>query len=66
MKIWRRSAPYGTVAEHGLYFLAFACSPQRFQVQLEKVEPEAAKISKPRVVEARGEAPAEYEFDDES
>ena len=37
----------------------------RFQVQLEKVDPEAAQTSEPRVVESRGEAPAEYEFDDE-
>ncbi len=37
MKIWRRSAPYGSVAEHGLYFLAFAKSPLRFQVQLDRM-----------------------------
>jgi hypothetical protein len=37
----------------------------RFDVQLEKIEPEGAKISKATIVESRGEAPAEYEFDDE-
>ena len=37
----------------------------RFEVQLEKVEPEAAKIARARLVESRGEAPAEYEFEDE-
>ena len=37
LKIWRRSAPYGTVREHGLYFLAFAKHPVRFQVQLERM-----------------------------
>lgn len=37
MKIYRRSAPYGNSTEHGLYFLAFGCSPQRFQVQLERM-----------------------------
>jgi hypothetical protein len=37
----------------------------RFDVQLERIEPEGAKISKPTIVESRGEAPAEYEFDDE-
>jgi len=36
-KIYRRSAPYGTAAEHGLYFLAFACAPERFQVQLDRM-----------------------------
>jgi len=29
-KLYRRSVPYGSVQEHGLYFLAFACDPQRF------------------------------------
>ena len=37
MKIVRRSAPYGTVGEHGLYFLAFACELRRFQVLLERM-----------------------------
>ncbi len=37
----------------------------RFDVQLEKIEREATKLSKPTIVESRGEAPAEYEFDDE-
>ena len=37
----------------------------RFEVQLEKIEPEATKFSKPTIVESRGEAPAEYECDDE-
>lgn len=36
-KIWRRSAPYGNAAEHGLYFLAFACDPGRIQVQLDRM-----------------------------
>lgn len=37
MKIYRRSAPFGAVGEHGLYFLAFACDIRRFQVQLERM-----------------------------
>ncbi|MDH5749785.1 MAG: Dyp-type peroxidase, partial [Rhodospirillales bacterium] len=36
-KIYRRSFPIGTAAEHGLYFLAFACDIGRFQVQLERM-----------------------------
>ncbi len=35
MKIYRRSDPFGSATEHGLYFLAFACELQRFSVQLE-------------------------------
>ncbi len=34
-EIYRRSVPYGTVQEHGLYFLAFACDLSRFRVLLE-------------------------------
>ncbi|MBC8337580.1 MAG: Dyp-type peroxidase [Rhodospirillales bacterium] len=34
MKIYRRSAPFGSAGRHGLYFLAFACDLHRFDVQL--------------------------------
>ena len=37
LKIVRRSAPYGTVKEHGLYFLAFSRELRRFQVLLERM-----------------------------
>ena len=37
MKIWRRSVPFGSAAEMGLYFLAFACARMRFDVQLESM-----------------------------
>lgn len=37
MKIWRRSTPYGSVRVHGLYFLAFAKHPARFQAQLDRM-----------------------------
>jgi putative iron-dependent peroxidase len=36
-KICRRSTPFGGVAEHGLYFLAFACELSRFEVQLRRM-----------------------------
>lgn len=36
-KIYRRSTPYGGAMEHGLYFLAFACSPTRIDIQLERM-----------------------------
>ena len=36
-KIYRRSAPFGGVGAHGLYFLAFACAPARFDVQLRRM-----------------------------
>jgi putative iron-dependent peroxidase len=34
MKIYRRSAAYGTATEHGLYFVAFGCGIHRFDIQL--------------------------------
>lgn len=35
--IYRRSFPYGAAAEHGLYFLAFACRVDRFAIQLDRM-----------------------------
>jgi putative iron-dependent peroxidase len=37
MKILRQSSPYGSAAEHGLYFVAFACEQRRFQIQLDRM-----------------------------
>ncbi|WP_221798938.1 Dyp-type peroxidase [Oceanobacter mangrovi] len=37
MKIWRRSGPYGSASEQGLYFLCFACELKRISVQLERM-----------------------------
>jgi putative iron-dependent peroxidase len=36
-KIYRRSVPFGSVGEHGLYFLAFACDLRRFEIQLRRM-----------------------------
>ena len=36
-KIYRRNAPFGSVAEHGLYFFAFACDIGRFDLQLRRM-----------------------------
>ncbi len=36
-RIYRRSFPYGSVAEHGLYFLAFAHDQGRFDLQLRRM-----------------------------
>jgi porphyrinogen peroxidase len=37
MKIYRRSAPFGSVSEKGLYFLSFSCAVHRFDVQLRRM-----------------------------
>lgn len=37
IEIYRRSVPYGTVAEHGLYFVAFSADRTRFDRMLARV-----------------------------
>ena len=37
LELYRRSAPWGTAAEHGLYFLAFSADPGRFLRMLERM-----------------------------
>lgn len=36
-RLYRRSFPYGSIREHGLYFLSFACDPGRFDIQLRRM-----------------------------
>ncbi len=36
-EIFRRSVPYGTVGEHGLYFVAFSADPSRYQRMLARM-----------------------------
>ncbi len=37
LQLYRRSVPYGTLAEHGLYFVAFSADPQRFDLLLARM-----------------------------
>jgi putative iron-dependent peroxidase len=37
LEIFRRSVPYGTVAEHGLVFFAFSAEPSRFEKMLRRM-----------------------------
>jgi putative iron-dependent peroxidase len=37
LPIWRRSVPYGTLTEHGLYFLAFSADRARFDRMLARM-----------------------------
>jgi putative iron-dependent peroxidase len=37
LEIYRRSTPYGTVDEHGLYFVAFSADPSRFTKMLARM-----------------------------
>jgi putative iron-dependent peroxidase len=37
LPIWRRSVPYGTLTEHGLYFVAFSSDRPRFDRMLARM-----------------------------
>lgn len=37
LEIYRRGVPYGTVAEHGLVFVAFSADPSRFEKMLRRM-----------------------------
>ena len=37
LEIFRRSVPYGTVGEHGLYFVAFSADPSRYDRMLARM-----------------------------
>jgi porphyrinogen peroxidase len=37
LQLYRRSVPYGTVGEHGLFFVAFAADPSRFDTMLARM-----------------------------
>ncbi len=37
LEIYRRSVPYGTVSEHGLYFVAFSADASRFEKMLRRM-----------------------------
>ena len=37
IEIYRRSVPYGTGREHGLYFVAFSADPDRFTAMLTRM-----------------------------
>lgn len=37
LQIFRRSVPYGTVTEHGLYFVAFSADPSRYDRMLARM-----------------------------
>jgi len=37
LELYRRSVPYGTVGEHGLYFVAFSADPSRFTTMLRRM-----------------------------
>ncbi len=61
LEIFRRSVPYGTVAEQGLYFVGFSADPARFDLMLARMFGLAADGEHDRLMEfTRGVSGAYY------
>lgn len=51
LEIYRRSVPYGSVSEHGLYFVAFSADPARFEKMLARMYGHAGDGLRDRLTE---------------
>ena len=51
LEIYRRSVPYGTVTEHGLYFVAFSAEASRFENMLRRMFGESGDGVRDRLTE---------------
>lgn len=60
MQIYRRSVPYGTIAEHGLYFVAFSSKRGRFDHMLGKMFGVADGVQDPLIEYSRPVSGAYY------
>ena len=54
LEIFRRSVPYGTVEEHGLYFVAFSADPSRYGEMLARMLGTAPDGVRDRLTESSG------------
>ncbi|MHB8671049.1 MAG: Dyp-type peroxidase [Acidimicrobiales bacterium] len=62
LEIYRRSTPFGTVAESGLYFLAFSADPSRFDKMLRRMFGPAEDGLKDRLLDFSSPASGAYYF----
>ncbi|MBT6273746.1 MAG: Dyp-type peroxidase, partial [Chromatiales bacterium] len=62
LKIYRRSAPYGSVGEHGLHFVCFATTQRRIQLQLESMFGLSADGEHDRIIEYSTPVTGSYWF----
>src|SRR5437899_1807768 len=62
LEIYRRSTPYGTVGEHGLYFVAFSADPTRFDKMLARMFGTAADGLHDRLTEFTKPVSGSYYF----
>ncbi len=51
LQLWRRSVPYGTVTDHGLFFVAFSADPSRFEKMLRSMFGQTADGVRDRLTE---------------
>jgi putative iron-dependent peroxidase len=62
LEIFRRSVPYGTVGEHGLYFVAFSADPSRFDRMLSRMFGTAPDKVQDRLIEFSRPVSGAYYF----
>ncbi|MGB1091876.1 MAG: Dyp-type peroxidase [Oceanobacter sp.] len=62
MKMWRRSAPFASASEKGLFFLAFACELRRYEVLLERMYGLAEDGVRDRLIEFSTPVRSSYWF----
>ena len=62
LKLYRRSVPYGTVSEYGLFFVAFARDPSRFDKLLARIFGTASDGVRDRLTDFTRPVTASYYF----
>jgi putative iron-dependent peroxidase len=62
LEIFRRSVPYGTIGEHGLYFVAFSADPSRYDLMLARMFGRSGDGLRDRLTEFSRPVRAAYYF----
>jgi putative iron-dependent peroxidase len=62
LQLYRRSVPYGTVSEHGLFFVAFSADPSRFDKMLARMFGTAIDTLRDRLTDFTRPVGAAYYF----
>jgi porphyrinogen peroxidase len=62
LQLYRRSVPYGTIHEHGLFFVAFSADPSRFDKMLARMFGTASDQRRDRLTDFTQPVSAAYYF----
>ena len=62
LQLYRRSVPYGTVHEHGLFFVAFSADPSRFDKLLARMFGTSSDAERDRLTDFTRPVSASYYF----